>query len=218
MAFSPIPIIHGSMGFIRTSQAVAFDLWINAILYILVLLVIFGFQVKDLTLQLIHYTKIIILILVEIFLLIPFTIIRIIYYIYNTINGLRTDDTRYNINGIIRTATIHQLFWQQEEEHNYLVMTSLFQRGPNIFLEVQENIPLLNNIVENSLIEDFNQPPPVSNDDTSVVTFESTHSNFFKNIAFKKHNPSKSSIDNGNNASILKSKNKSKPTSATIVN
>ena len=125
-----MPKINNPLGILRTSQAVASDITINIILYALIYSIIYLFRLRNLFLQFNHYFITIILYILEIFWIILYIIIRLIYLVYNTINDSKINDYRYNTHGILRTFIIHNQFWKFK---NNLVMNSIFKHGPNVF-------------------------------------------------------------------------------------
>ena len=107
-----MPKINSPLGILRTSQAVASDITINIILYALIYSIIYLFRLRNLFLQFNHYFITIILFILEIFWIILYIIIRLIYLVYNTINDSKINDYRYNTHGILRTFIIHNQFWK----------------------------------------------------------------------------------------------------------
>lgn len=136
-----MPKINSPLGILRTSQAVASDITINIILYALIYSIIYLFRLRNLFLQFNHYFITIILFILEIFWIILYIIIRLIYLVYNTINDSKINDYRYNTHGILRTFIIHNQFWKFE---NNLVMNSIFKHGPNVFLDIQDDLIIPN--------------------------------------------------------------------------
>ncbi|RCK55470.1 hypothetical protein Cantr_04457 [Candida viswanathii] len=173
-----IPKIDSPIGVFRTSQAVATDITLNVVIYALVYSIIYMFRLRNLLVQIQHYILMITLAMLECFWLIPFIMVRLIYIVYNTRNEAKINDYRYNTHGILRTFVVHNQFWTFK---NNLVMNSVFQRGANIFLEIQDDIVIPDVTGGNNDIVIH-----ASEEELSFVTNESDPNNVKHSKTFKK--------------------------------
>ncbi|CAX44071.1 conserved hypothetical protein [Candida dubliniensis CD36] len=183
-----MPKINSPLGILRTSQAVASDITINIILYILIYSIIYLFRLRNYFLQLNHYFITLILLTLEILWVILYIIIRLIYLIYNTVNDSKINDYRYNTHGILRTFIIHNQFWKfdhnsnnnnnNSNNSNNLVMNSIFKHGPNIFLDIQDDL-----IIPNLINDGKDIIIPVGNDIDIDIDDDDNESSLASNIS-----------------------------------
>lgn len=197
-----VPKISSPLGVFRTSQAVASDVSINVLIYVLIYAIIYVFRLRNLLIRLNQYILSATLVVLEIFWIIPYILVRLIYIIYNALNESKRNDYRYNTHGILRTFVVHNQFWKFK---NNLVMNSVFQRGANIFLEIQDDIVITDVTGDNNDII-----IRASEDDLSFMTNESESNNNRRTNTFKKwsmHNKFGSS----SSMNIFKSTSKNQP-------
>ncbi|EGW32883.1 uncharacterized protein SPAPADRAFT_49814 [Spathaspora passalidarum NRRL Y-27907] len=128
-------------GFLKVTRRIAVDFWLNLTTYLLIYDILFIFQVRN---SLIHAHKFLLnlaLIVLELIMVLPFALVRLIYQITATKNNTKQMDVRFNSNGIIRTYTLHRVFWRYDSNLLYnLEMQSFSKRGGiHIFLEVSDS-------------------------------------------------------------------------------
>lgn len=197
-----VPKINSPLGVIRTSQAVAYDVTINVLIYILIYSIIYIFRLRNLLARLNQYFLSATLVMLEFLWLIPYFLVRLIYIIYNTQNESKKNDYRYNTHGVLRTFVVHNQFWKFK---NNLVLNSVFQRGANIFLEIQDDIiiPDISGGNNEILIR-------ASEDDLSLITNESETNNDKLLHNFKKWSKY-NKIGSSSSLNIFKSNSKNHP-------
>lgn len=81
-----VPKISSPLGVFRTSQAVASDVSINVLIYVLIYAIIYVFRLRNLLIRLNQYILSATLVVLEIFWIIPYILVRLIYIIYNALN------------------------------------------------------------------------------------------------------------------------------------
>ncbi|RLV93014.1 hypothetical protein JA1_002824 [Spathaspora sp. JA1] len=152
-------------GFLKVTRRLIVDFLLNLVTYLLIYNILFIFQIRN---SLINANKMffnLVLIGLELVLLLPFILIKFVYSITETKNNVKQMDSRFNSRGIIRTFTLHSLFWNYDNLSYQLELQSFSKRGGiHIFLQINDDDSSLEEQLQAKSIEEV-RLEEISDDD-----------------------------------------------------